>query len=100
MRFNYMDNREFFGRAIDDINGRLESLEKPQTKVSNLIALGGLIITIVAGFASTMFISVSKITTLEIRSQYMNENLLELKSEISLLKQRLEREPQDNDPKR
>ncbi|XAI95740.1 hypothetical protein [Dolichospermum phage Dfl-JY23] len=92
-----MDNREVLLRAVNDINERLDELEKPQTKISNLIALGGLIVTIVAGFASTMFISVSKITTLEIRSQYMNENVLELKNEVSLLKQKLDRQPLQND---
>ncbi|AND75660.1 hypothetical protein [Nostoc phage A1] len=85
-----MQNNPDLSKLLERIDERLEELEKPkQWSISDVIPLASLLITLIAGFTSTVFISVSKITTLEIRNQYLTENVLELKREVTEIKNRL-----------
>ncbi|QVQ57103.1 hypothetical protein ELBI_98 [Anabaena phage Elbi] len=85
-----MDRNDTTLALIREIAERLEELEKPKPILANLIPLASLILTLVAGFTSTVFISVSKITTLEIKNQYLTENVLELKREIQEVNNKLD----------
>lgn len=85
-----MQNDSDLSRVLESIDERLEELEKPKKwSASDVIPLASLLITLIAGFTSTVFISVSKITTLEIRNQYLTENVLELKREVSEIKNKI-----------
>ncbi|AND75565.1 hypothetical protein [Nostoc phage N1] len=88
-----MDQNRTILQKLEELEERLINAEKPSDNrfdFRDAIPLASLIVTLVTGFTTTLYISVSKITTLEIKNQHLTEYVSELKKDVSDIKNKLD----------
>jgi prefoldin subunit 5 len=73
---------------LDDLEDRIVELERPKYTFNNLMAIAGLLITVAGGVFTNIYITVSRIDTLAIKYENMNNQVAELKQEIREIKAR------------
>jgi uncharacterized membrane protein (DUF106 family) len=77
---------------LDELEDRIIQLERPKYNPNTLIALLGIVITVIGGIFTNIYITVSKIDTLGLRYENLNNQVAELKLDIKEVKKQNDKE--------